>query len=108
MVCAVFGIICVIISFAVWKNFESARFLIGILLLSAAVYLLLPLAEILNASPAVPNTAHRIGFLYGIIVTWLIGAALTTGSKKRVYIYLIALLVVIILPLILLGITILI
>ena len=105
MVCAVFGIICVIISFAVWKNFESARLLIGILLLSAAVCLLLPLAEILNASPAVPNTAHRIGFLYGIIVTWLIGAALTTGSKKRVYLYLILLVAIFLLPILLLGIT---
>ncbi len=94
MVCAVFGMICVMISFAVWKNFESIRFLIGILL---------PLTEILNASAAIPDVAHRIGFLYGVIVTWLIGAALTTGSKKRVYFYIIALLAAIIL----LGITIL-
>ena len=107
MVCAVFGMICVMISFAVWKNFESIRFLIGILLLSAAVFLLLPLTEILNASAAIPDVAHRIGFLYGVIITWLIGAALTTGSKKRVYLYIIALLTVIILPIILLGITIL-
>jgi uncharacterized membrane protein (Fun14 family) len=107
MVCAVFGMICVMISFAVWKNFESIRLLIGILLFSAAVYLLLPLAEILNASPVIPDTAHRIGFLYGVIVTWLIGAALTTDSKKRVYLYLAALLAALFLPIIRFGITVL-
>ncbi len=105
IVAAIFVMIFVMISFAVWKNFESIRLLIGILLFSAVVYLLLPLAEILNTSTAVPNAAHQIGFLYGVIITWLIGAALTTGSKKRVYLYLIALLTIIILPIILLGIT---
>lgn len=107
MVCAVFGMICVMISLAVWKNFESIRLLIGILLFSAAVYLLLPLAEILNASPVIPDTAHRIGFLYGVIVTWLIGAALTNDSKKRVYLYLSALLAALFLPFLLFGITVL-
>ncbi len=107
IVAAIFGMIFIMIFFTVWKNFESIRLLIEIILFSAVVYLLLPLAEILDAFSAVPDAAHRIGFLYGVIITWLIGAALTTGSKKRVYLYFTALLAVIILPIILFGITIL-
>ncbi len=105
IICAVFGMICVMISCAVWKKFESIRVLTGTLLYSTAVYLLLPFAEIQNASAAIPNAAHRIGFLYGVIITWLIGAALTTPAKKRVYLYLILLVAIFLLPILLLGIT---
>jgi len=105
IVSAVLGMTIVTISYAVWKNFESLRFFVGTLLISAVVFLLIPLAEILNASPVIPNTAHRIGFLYGVIVTWLIGAALMTNSKKRVYLYLAALAAALLLPIIIFSIT---
>jgi len=107
IISAVLGMTIVILSFVVWKNFESIRFLIGTLLISAAVFLLLPLAEIRNAFPAVPNAAHQIGLVYGVIITWLIGAALTTNSKKRAYLYLAALLAALFFPIILFGITVL-
>jgi hypothetical protein len=107
IISAVLGMTIVILSFVVWKNFESIRFLIGTILVSAAVFLLIPLAEIQNAFPAVPNTAHQIGFVYGVLITWLIGAALTTGSKTRAYLYLAALLAALLLPIILFGITVL-
>lgn len=104
IVSAVLGMTIVTFSYAVWKNFESLRFFVGTLLISAFVYLLIPLAEIHNASAAVPNTAHQIGFVYGVLITWLIGAALMTGSKKRAYLYLAALAAALLLPIILYGI----
>ena len=107
IVSAVLGMTIVTIAYAVWKNFESRRFVIGTLLISAVVFLLFPLAEIQNPSPLVPNTAHQIGLVYGVLITWLIGAALTTDSKKRVYLYLAALLAALLLPIIIFGITVL-
>lgn len=107
IISAVLGMTIVMISYAVWKNFESARFLIGTSLVSAAVFLLIPLAEIHNSFAAVPNAAHRIGFLYGVVITWLIGAALMTGSKKRVYLYLAALSAALFLPIIIFWVTVL-
>ncbi|ABN07840.1 hypothetical protein Mlab_1679 [Methanocorpusculum labreanum Z] len=107
IISAVLGMTIVTIAYAVWKNFESLRFFIGTILISAAVFLLIPLAEFRNAAAAVPNTAHQIGFLYGVLITWLIGAALMTDSKKRVYLYLAALLAALLLPIIIFGITVL-
>ncbi|WP_319378128.1 rhomboid family intramembrane serine protease [uncultured Methanocorpusculum sp.] len=107
IVSAVLGMTIVILSYIIWKNFESLRFFIGTILVSVAVFFLLPLAEFRNAHAAVPNTAHQIGFLYGVLITWLIGAALMTKSKKRAYLYLAALLAALFLPIILFGITVL-
>ncbi len=52
IVSAVLGMTIVIIAYVVWKNFESLRFFIGTMLISAVVFLLLQLAEIQNASPS--------------------------------------------------------
>lgn len=107
IISAVLGMTIVTIAYAVWKNFESLRFFIGTILISAAVFLLIPLAEFRNAAAAVPNTAHQIGFVYGVLITWLIGAALMTDSKKRVYLYLAALFAALFLPIIIFAITVL-